>query len=173
MRRFGVAMLILAGPSPVAAQVEQAMVGCSAKVDDAARLKCYDDIAKGLSAEARKVAEAREKEAAAVAAAAAEAAAAKAAEESKAAFGKQGLEGFGGRDPDRVEQIEASISEVLSDAGGKAIFVLDNGQIWRQVDGFNTQARVGSKVIVKRGSLGSYRLVVPGSNRYAQVVRMR
>jgi hypothetical protein len=173
MRRAAVAILIFAGAAPATAQVEAAMVRCAAKVEEGERLTCYDDIVRGLSAEAKRVSEAREKEAAVRAEAAAAAAAAKAAEQRKADFGRAGIEGFGGRDSDRIEQIEAGVTEILKDAGGKSIFVLDNGQIWRQVDGFGSSARVGTRVIVKRGTLGAYRLAVPGSNRVVQVIRMR
>jgi hypothetical protein len=170
MRRILVAtMFILAGAAPAAAAtLEQSLVTCSAKADATVRLKCYDDIARGLSAEARKVAEAREAEAAAAAAAAATAAAAKAEADSKVAFGMASRD-----EAAAAQQIEAGITELLKDASGKTIFVLDNGQMWRQADAFSVPAKVGGKVIVKRGSLGSYRLFLAGSNRSAQVIRMR
>jgi nucleoid-associated protein YgaU len=173
MRRIGVgALIFLAGASPAsAATLEQSLVTCSAKADNEVRLRCYDDVAKGLSAEARKVAEAREAEVVAAAAAATAAAAAKAEAERKAAFGKEGM--GGSADAGEAQQIEAGVSELLRDAAGKTIFVLDNGQMWRQADAFSVPAKVGSKVIVKRGSLGSYRLFLAGSNRSAQVIRMR
>jgi hypothetical protein len=173
MRRMGVGgLLFLTGVSPAAAAtLEQSLVTCSAKTDEAVRLKCYDDVAKGLSAEARKVAEAREAEAAAAAAAATAAAAAKAEAERKAAFGKEGM--AGSADGGEAQQIEAGITELLRDAAGKTIFVLDNGQMWRQADAFSVPAKVGNKVIVKRGTFGSYRLLIAGSNRSAQVIRMR
>ena len=62
----------------------------------------------------------------------------------------------------------------ISKVKSAKVFVLDNGQIWRQADGFRLpNAKVGATVELKRGALGSYRLVPRGSNRWVQVVRMR
>ena len=164
---------------PVQAQASDKLpgqlVGCSAQADDAKRLACYDSVVKSLSAEARKVSEAREVETAkakqAVAAAAAAAAATAAAEAEAArkdSFGKAA------DSADDVKSVTAAIAEILRDASGKSIFILDNGQIWRQADGYSLpSARVGGTVMVKRGAMGSYRLQPANSNRSVQVIRMR
>lgn len=177
MKQFLWAGLVfgLAGAGPAAGQVSPALLACVGEVKDSDRLKCYDEAVKGLSAEARTAAAAREKEAAAaaaaatVAAAAASADAARAAEETrKDSFGKAA-------DADeRIEQVEASIGEILQDAAKRSIYVLDNGQIWRQADGYGlTTVKAGSSVVIKRGAFGSYRLFPKGSSRYVQVIRMR
>ncbi len=149
----------------------QQLLACAGKVSDAERLACYDTAMAALSADARRLSEAREVEAKAAreAAAASAAAAAAAAEaERKAAFGKPAASA------DEVQEIEAAISEILRTSTGGAVFILDNGQMWRQVDGYNLpNARVGTMVTVKRGALGSFRLVPKGTSRSAQVIRMR
>ena len=50
----------LLGAGPAQAQVQDRMVACSAEVDDAKRLACYDGVVKALSADARRVSDARE-----------------------------------------------------------------------------------------------------------------
>ena len=164
----------LASAGVAQAQTPDRLIACASKVDDAERLACYDSVVKGLGAEARAASEAREqdaKAAKAAAAAAASAAAARAAAEAEAArkdsFGKPASQ-------EAVSELTAAITEVLKDASGKAVFVLDNGQIWRQADGFALpNAKVGAQVTIKRGSLGSFRLVPANSNRSVQVIRMR
>jgi hypothetical protein len=170
----GVVAAGLALAPATAAELPPAVLACASEVQDAARLACYDSAVKAASAEARRRVEAREVEgrkaaeaAAAAAAAAAVAAEASAEEARKAAFGKP-------RDESAVAGLTAVIQEVLRDATGKAVFVLDNGQIWRQADGFSLpSAKVGVAVELKRGALGSYRLVPANSNRSVQVIRMR
>jgi hypothetical protein len=150
-------------------------MACVGKVDDADRLACYDSAVKSMNAEARRASEAREAEAsaakaaAAAAAATAAAAAAQQAEaERKDSFGKPAAAS------ETVSEIAATISEVLKDSTGKSVFVLDNGQIWRQADAFNLpNARVGTSVTIKRGALGSFRMVPSDSNRSIQVIRMK
>jgi hypothetical protein len=162
-------------PAGALAQSPDRMVACAGKVDDAERLACYDAAVKALGAEARAASEARETEAraakaaaAAAAAAAATRAAAAAEAERKDSFGKPAAASG------TVSELTAAISEVLKDATGKAVFVLDNGQIWRQADGFKLpNAKIGSSVTIKRGSLGSFRLFPADSNRSVQVIRMR
>lgn len=168
-------MMLGATGAAKAQQVPERLVACAGKVDDAERLACYDSAVKSMGAEARAASEAREAEAkaakaaaAAAAASAAAAAAAKADAERKDSFGKAAAPS------EVVAEISATITEVLKDASAKSVFVLDNGQIWRQADAFNLpNAKVGSAVTIKRGALGSYRLVPSGSNRSILVIRMK
>lgn len=156
-------------------QLPERLVSCAAKVNDAERLACYDAAVGSMSSEARQASEARVAEAkvaqaaaAAAAASAAQAEAAKAEADRLAGFGKPASAG------DTVSEIEAAITEMLRDSTGKSVFILDNGQIWRQADGFRFPAmKVGTAVTVKRGALGSFRLVPADSNRSVQVIRMR
>lgn len=169
--------LVLAGPVQAQAsdKLPGQLVGCSAQADDAKRLACYDSVVKSLSSEARKVSEAREAETAKAkqaAAAAAAAAAATAAAEAEAA--RKDSFGKAADSADEVKSVAAAITEILRDASGKPVFILDNGQMWRQADGFTLpNAKVGTKVTVKRGAMGSYRLQPENSNRSVQVIRMR
>ncbi len=165
----------LAWAGPAMAQVPQSLLACSTRVADAERLKCYDDALNALSADARKMSEKREKEAAAAAAAAAATAAAAAEANAKAAEAAK-TDAFGKRASaeERIEQVDATVAEILRDSANKAIFVLDNGQMWRQADGFGQALiKAGTAVSIKRGSMGSFRLVPRGSSRTVAVIRMR
>jgi hypothetical protein len=170
---MGCTALMAAGTAR--AQVPDKLIACASRVDDADRLACYDAAVKSMGAEARAASEAREAEAnvaraaaAASAAAAAESAAAKAEADRKASFGRSAAAS------EIISELQASITEVLKSGTGKVVFVLDNGQVWRQADTLSLpNAKAGTAVTIKRGALGSFRLVPDNSNRWVQVVRMR
>ncbi len=159
--------------TPVSAQSLKPFTDCAAIVDDEQRLECYDKAASAISPAIRAEVEQRRKLAAARAAEAAAAAEAARAAKERDRFGREGVRGFRGSDED-VAEIQSDVTEVLRDSTGKMIIVLENGQMWRQVDGSTMGSiRAGSTVTVKRGSLGSYRLVPEKGNRTFQVIRMR
>lgn len=166
--------------TPCLAQSVQPFVECAGKVSDAERLACYDRAVESLSGEARRIAAQRKvasDQAAAVAAAAAAKAAAdaavKAQADAKDSFGREGIKMFGQRGEAEVGEVTATVTEVLRDSVGKVVVVMDNGQIWRQVDGFTLPLRAGASVTVKRGAMGSYRMRLDGTSRLIQVIRMR
>jgi hypothetical protein len=169
-------MAVLAGAAaPVAAQSVQPFVACAGTVDDAARLACYDKAVDAVSSDARRIG--RERDVARrEAATAAAAAAAQAAEEARAAAAaaerdRFGREAGGG---DRIDEVSARVSETLSDSQGRHVFVLDNGQLWRQVDAYRiAPLRAGSEVTISRGSLGSYFLRDLRTKGRTAVIRMR
>ena len=162
VRLLGLALPFLAFSAAASAQAPRALLDCTSILSDAERLACYDNAVKAFSSEARAVAERREAQSAKLAAAAAAAAAA------------QRSDSFGRPSEQRVDRIDSTLKEVLTDNSGKSVFILDNGQIWRQVDGFRLpNARPAAAVSIKRGAMGSYRLMIAGRNRTVQVVRMR
>lgn len=149
-------------PTAAAAQAPKALLDCTAILSDAERLACYDKTVKAFSSEARIVAERREAQAGKLAAAAAVAAAA------------QKADTFGRASESRIESVDSTLREMLTDNTGKSVFILENGQIWRQADGFRVpNVRPGTAITIRRGAMGSFRITVAGSNRTAQVVRMR
>lgn len=174
--RAGVFFGVLAGAGVAGAQAPEGLLRCSALVKDAERLKCYDDAVKGLSADARAVAERREKEAA-VAAAAAAAAATRAAQAEAAAKVEKQEQAFGKADAgadERMEELAARLAESFTDSQKRQVFLLDNGQMWRQTEGLPlASTRPGTEVILKRGAMGSHRMVVPGQKRTVKVTRIR
>jgi len=173
MRSFIIVTALLMA-APVAAQGTQPFVDCAAKLADAERLACYDKAVEAASADARRIAETRRKAAAeaALVTAAAEKAAAEAKQRDR--FGREGVRAFRDDDDGEAQQVTAAVTEALRDQIGKVVLILDNGQMWRQVDGFALPGiKPGTIVTVQRGAMGSYRVKLAGSARTAQVVRMR
>ena len=170
MRNAVLGFGLLACAQAAQAQAPRAILDCAAILNDGERLACYDTAVKALSSEARAMAERREAQAARLAAASAASAAAHKTE----SFGREGVKTFGKADDGRLDRIEAKLSELLKDSSGRLVFVLDNGQIWRQAAAYPLpSARPGVAVLVKRGAMGSYYLSAGGSNRTVQVLRMR
>jgi hypothetical protein len=165
----------LAAPGAAQSVDTGKLLACSAKVADAERLACYDASVKAMSSEARVVAERREAAAAtAAAAAAATAAKEKAEAERRAAAEKEAAFGRAGMGDDRLDELETTLQELLRDGAGRAVFMLENGMIWRQAEPYPIPpTKAGSKVTLKRGALGSYRIKLEGTSRNLPVVRIR
>lgn len=73
-------------------------------------------------------------------------------------------------------QITATVVEIFADRQlGKRLFVLDNGQIWRetQVSRMRRHPREGATVVISKESLGRFFLRVEGRNGYVDVRRER
>jgi len=186
MRAVAIGMatsMALLAPAAAATQGEQAMIACTVKTDPGERLACYDKAVASLSQEARALAEKREAETRAAAAAAAALTAQQAADaaakqeaERLAAFGRDSMSRES-RPPPTVEsldRLEAKIAETLTAADGKLIFVLDNGQMWRQTEGLQLPPiRPGFDVVLKKGAMGGFALTIVKIGRTVRVVRMR
>lgn len=65
---------------------------------------------------------------------------------------------------DEIKQIEGTIVSTAFNADGGYIFRLADGSRWSQLDSkpFAIPPQSGDKVVVKKGSLGSYFLSIPG-----------
>jgi hypothetical protein len=79
--------------------------------------------------------------------------------------------------PEELQSIAATVSEFAKTPRGKALFVLDNGQVWRQLDSdgssvLDPPAR-GFKVTIERGAFGSYNLTIEGRSGLVKVARVR
>lgn len=77
-----------------------------------------------------------------------------------------------------IRQISATVLEFARTARGSAVFVLDNGQTWRQIDGDSTRVdepRSGEamKVTIALGALESYNLAIDGRNASIKVRRLK
>ncbi|HTT85195.1 MAG TPA: hypothetical protein VMF67_17090 [Rhizomicrobium sp.] len=77
-----------------------------------------------------------------------------------------------------VDSITAGVSDVAYTPFGKFIVFLDNGQVWRQVEGdadhaiFRKPAK-DNKVTIKRGFIGSYNLTLNDSDKMYKVTRVK
>ena len=133
---------LLAGA--VHAQVaSDALRACTAVVNAAERLKCYDAAAQPSAA-------ARQEE-----------------------FGKPPAPR-----PGELTQINAGVLELGRSPRGRAVFVLDNGQTWRQLDGDDSVVHDPApgkqlKVTIEKGAFDSYNLTVDGRSGLTKVRRVK
>lgn len=173
-----------------AADLPSEILKCAGIARDTDRLACYDSAVSASSAEARAMSERRARESARLAAeekAAAEARAKAEAERLAAERARRKKEDFGAeaiasraaevrqeRAVEEIQSVESKVVEVLTNRSGLGVFVLENGQIWRQVD---TQAvpnvRTGDAARVERAALGGYNIVFDRLHRRLLVRRMR
>jgi hypothetical protein len=149
----------------------QELARCAGNADAEARLRCFD-----------------------AAAARAKAVLAAPPAASAGAAGRSSLDSFGlpqppppvtrpeqfGKPMPRAEELQsitATASEFAHTLRGKALFVLDNGQVWRQLDGDSTPVldppASRFKVTIERGAFGSYNLTIEGRSGLVKVVRVR
>lgn len=80
--------------------------------------------------------------------------------------------------PDEITQIRATVLELAKTPRGRSIFILDNGQAWRQIDGDDTDVREPPpgktlKVTIATGFLSSYNLTIEGRNGLIKVRRLK
>ena len=80
--------------------------------------------------------------------------------------------------PKEITQISATVVELAKTLRGRAIFILDNGQVWRQLDADATElpypaAGTTMKVTIEKGWVGSYNLTIAGRNGLIKVFRMK
>jgi hypothetical protein len=90
-------------------------------------------------------------------------------------FGKAPEEVAG---PKEISEISATVTEFAKNAYGKSIFILDNGQIWKQIDGDTSEVeapRKGGtmKVTIEKAMMGSFSLTVEGRNGLVKVRRIK
>lgn len=71
--------------------------------------------------------------------------------------------------------ITAKLGELFTDGAGRRIFLLENGQLWRQTSNSNFAGRIraGDTVKIERGTLSGYRLTVPKQAGFFGVRRVR
>jgi hypothetical protein len=185
---FVIAVAAFLATGPVAGanldgEIADELVLCTQHRDDAARLACFDRMARSataaleagtsLGARARTPAAATEQAPANAAAptppAGTEATAA-AAPAQEAGFG---LEQQRSRTSERTKSIRSRIPGEFFGWDGKTIFELENGQVWRQLDSSRLGMRVvDAEVEISRGILGSFYLSVEGFNRRVRVERI-
>lgn len=79
-------------------------------------------------------------------------------------------------EPKEVTQISASVTKFGRTALGRAIFTLDNGQVWTQIEGDMTEVRdvpSGEEVSVEKAFFGSYSLIFKERNGLVKVRRTK
>lgn len=65
--------------------------------------------------------------------------------------------------PGEADRYDGVVRSVRADASGQWTLSLEDGAVWRQIDGFLTRPpRAGSKVSIRKGALGSFLLNLDG-----------
>lgn len=77
-----------------------------------------------------------------------------------------------------ITQISDAVLEFAKTARGKAIFILQNGQVWRQLDADSTEVPAPApgktmKVTIEVGAFASYNLTIEGRNGLIKVTRLK
>jgi hypothetical protein len=77
-----------------------------------------------------------------------------------------------------INQITSTVIEFALTPRGKALFVLENGQVWRQLDADDTRVlepdpRKPMKVTIEIGFMESYNLLIEGRNGLIKVRRLK
>jgi hypothetical protein len=77
-----------------------------------------------------------------------------------------------------VDSITAGVTDVAFTPFGKFIVFLDNGQVWRQIEGDSDHAvfkrpAKANRVTIGRGFIGSYNLTLNDSERMYKVTRVK
>jgi hypothetical protein len=165
MRSFALAVFCvfaLARAASAAEPLDQ-VYACAAISESAARLACYDAaVGKLKSAEQSGDLAVVDSE--------------KVRQVQKESFGfrlpslpKLVLPKFGGGEP---ESVTAKLERLRTNSEYKAVFYLENGQVWRQID-TNTTTRIkpGQIATVRKAALGSFMLTTPQAGQAIRVHR--
>ncbi len=77
-----------------------------------------------------------------------------------------------------IDSITAGVTEYAYTPFGKFIVFLDNGQVWRQLEGDSDHAYFrkipkDNKVTISRGFIGSYNLTINDSRKMFKVMRVK
>jgi len=73
----------------------------------------------------------------------------------------------------RDEDIEATIVEVTTSALKIDYVSLDNGQVWRETENSRARFKVGQKIKIQEGILGSHNLTMEGKDTIVKVRRVK
>ena len=73
---------------------------------------------------------------------------------------------------EQLEHIESTVADIRQSAGRKLTVVLENGQIWRQLDSSRLLLKQGEAVVIRKASLSSYLLEKQSGSRTIRVKRI-
>jgi hypothetical protein len=80
--------------------------------------------------------------------------------------------------PKEITEISAQVIEFAKTPLGKSIFILDNGQVWRQLDSdqadvYRRSSEGPMQVRIEKAAMGSYSLFIDGTKRMIKVRRLK
>lgn len=154
------------------AGIEQQLSQCAAKQDKLDRLICYDNLAAKVGNQSQAsshVAPVSKPTPAAQPKPAPQAAAVVASTPAapEASFGKvQKVEKV------ELDKVNLTVASVQKNPHGKLTITFDNGQVWKQNDSRRFRLKVGEKVYIEKGALGSFLLGKNDSNTTIRVKRI-
>ena len=165
LRSLGAALALLLLPAAQAhgapkaengrAAAFQAVLDCRDVADSAARLACYDAAA-GRMSEAERKGDIVVVDRATAAAA------------HREAFGLPvpSLDFLTkAMKPSEVDQLEGVVRSARADIDGHWTLALEDGAVWRQIDGnLGRDPKAGSKVVIRKGAIGSFLMNVDGQH---------
>ena len=138
------------------AGVEQALQQCTKINDKSARLLCYDNLAERPTASVNSVSQG---------------------DNVGQITPKIDIKkaDFGQTKPrkDAIERVELTISKIKKHPYGNLIITFENGQVWKQSSSERYRLKVGNKVFIKKGALGSFILGIAGRNTTIRVKRTK
>ncbi|NBC19627.1 MAG: hypothetical protein GVY06_01045 [Alphaproteobacteria bacterium] len=76
--------------------------------------------------------------------------------------------GFGQEDDDRVDTVNAGVTNISEGPFGKLTIRLDNGQVWEQIDSrrVHVSSRTENIAEIKRAALGSFKMKIGNSRSF-------
>jgi hypothetical protein len=180
MKTVWIFAALLAGGTTAGAQSVD-ISSCASIADDHARLACYDGLAASLHKKAPPAAQvvAPPLSAAAAASPVPSSPATSAPASRAATFGAETIRKVltAEEEAAEVDEIHAHVAAVQFSPNNRFTVTLDNGQVWRQIEADTARARFrssgGDAVIVSKGALGSYNLVVEGRSVLFKVRRLQ
>jgi hypothetical protein len=183
---FGMLGALVAAPFAMAqtGDVSAGLSRCLAMGDAQARLACYDDLARSVAPPLTHVAAPVAPTPPVVAPPPPQATFGQpdqATQTTPEQFGSESLprqEAPKPEAPKEIDSIAATVTEYAKNPFGKFIVFLDNGQVWRQLQGDSGEARFNrkpsdNKVRIERGLLGSYTLLLNDSAKTFKVERIK
>jgi hypothetical protein len=183
---FGVLGALIAAPFAMAqtGDVSAGLSRCLAMGDAQARLACYDDLARSVAPPVTHVAAPVAPTPPVVAPPPPQATFGvpnQATQTTPEQFGSDSLPKPAPEPaaaPKEIDSIAATVTEYAKNPFGKFIVFLDNGQVWRQLQGDSGEARFNrkpedNKVRIERGLLGSYTLLLNDSAKTFKVERIK
>ena len=82
------------------------------------------------------------------------------------------------REREEIDSITAGVTDVAFNPFGQFVVFLDNGQVWKQLQGESERAHFpgnpkSNKVTISRGAIGSYNLAINDSDKIFKVTRIK
>ncbi|MBS0417396.1 MAG: hypothetical protein JSR66_06765 [Proteobacteria bacterium] len=149
------------------------ILACAAVPADAARLSCYDGVARGLRSQPPPAAATGAPATAAPASAPAAAAVPRTpVADTGAAKRDFGLPPVKREIVEEVKSVKATVTATHHRPNGALVMELDNGQRWQQLGNADLGVQVGDSVTISRAMLGSF-WMLPPSGRGSKVSRLR